>query len=94
MNTNKFGIYGYLNLEGEVVYIGKDSSLHTNHRDIEHKSDSHLHRQLINKKLREEDLEYIILATCINKEFMNFVESRAIEYFKPKYNELGGKKHA
>lgn len=84
MNHN-CGIYGYVE-DGEVVYIGKDEYISVNARHKEHLKESGATTQWINMVLRKKELGYVVLATCLNSDIMNELESYFINEYKPKYN--------
>ena len=82
-NVLKYGIYGYYDGRGECVYIGKDSNIHINQRHKQHQTGT---IQLIDKKLKEEDLNYKHIFSLESKQKMDFFESNLIKFLKPKYN--------
>lgn len=89
-----FGVYGYFEpIENgknlKCLYVGSDSNIIRNRRDIEHRSKAHADRQEINKRLNDsdqEDLIYMVLGLFATKESMLAEETRMINQHKPTYN--------
>lgn len=81
-----YGVYGYADEDGVIVYVGIDKHADTSTRDKDHKNPLKINQQFINRKVQEEKLTYVLLAATINKEFAYFLEKSAINFFKPKYN--------
>lgn len=86
MNNEKWGVYGYVNEDKKVVYIGIDRYIDKDLRHKEHNKPSKAQEQLINIKLREENLTYLILAETINKEVAYTCETALINEYRPIYN--------
>ncbi len=85
----KYGIYSYVDKEnGKVVYIGSDSNIDRNRRDIEHRAPSRANVRGINTELAKnpDKYVYVVLAKCLNKDIMSISETALINQFKPKFN--------
>lgn len=82
---SRYGVYAYLSGD-EVVYIGKDKSIDLHKRHKEHFKASLNREQWIDIVLQKEELKYVVLATAINEEIMNTIESVLISEYQPKYN--------
>lgn len=97
----EYGVYAYVNAKGKVVYIGMDKHIDEDRRHKEHNKPSKQitkevpingktivrQPQLINVKLAEEELTYMVLATSINKQVCYDLETLLINKYKPIYNE-------
>ena len=88
------GIYCYTDKKtDDVIYIGKDSSIHKKKRDTEHKSPSNYNQQAINRVLQNnpERYEYDTLVEGeIKEKILNGFEMSFIQRYNPQFNFTNG----
>ena len=89
-----FGIYCYIDKKDDsIVYIGKDSYIHKNQRDMQHKAPSLYNAQPFNQIIQNnlDRYEYKILEKGISDETtLNELEINYIKKYNPKFNFTKG----
>lgn len=85
-SQSKYIIYGYIDTDGYMHYIGKDSNGSSDTRHLTHIAASHYKEQRINKYLQtpgvNERLKYIVLCLCADEHTMIQVERMMILFYK------------
>lgn len=88
------GIYAYFDKkDNSVVYVGKDSYIDKNRRNIEHHSPIHYHRQPFNRVLQNNPNRYTYQVLVWNVKDQNTLTALEIQYIrqlKPKFNYTDG----
>lgn len=88
------GIYGYFDKkDNSCVYVGKDSNIHKNKRDIDHRSPSKYNDQQFNKILQNNPNRYtyqVLVWNVTDQKTLNTLETQYINQFNPKFNFTNG----